>query len=520
MIVELPNTIRQRISETAIDVSDTLVRYCMALNNGEGFMNGEIRRSVIAGSWYPGKPSVLRADIENFFRHNVPEEKIRGRIVGLIVPHAGYMYSGQVAAYAYRLVRGETFDAVIIVGPSHRVSFRGVSVYDRGGYETPLGIVSVDVSLAGKIMACSSIASYIPSAHKQEHSVEIQLPFLQVALGKFSFVPLVMGDQNRQACEDLAEAIFRAIENKNILIIGSSDLSHFYPYEKAVKMDAAFLAHIERIDAYALLEDMGNNNCEACGGGAAALTMMVARKIGADKAKVLKYANSGDVTGDRSSVVGYASAIFYKSEISPLKALGAPEEGMEPGLSEAERKVLLDIARETIKGRLSSRNIPEFQVESARLREKRGAFVTLKKHGRLRGCIGYIKAIKPLYKTIEEMAIAAAFNDQRFPSLKREEFENLTIEISVLTPLKEIEGVNDIEVGVHGIYIVKGSHSGLLLPQVAGEQKWGSMTFLEETCYKAGLLPHAWKDKDTKIYIFSADVFSDKEEASNDVFIK
>ncbi|MDI6777199.1 MAG: AmmeMemoRadiSam system protein B [Syntrophales bacterium] len=473
-------------------------------------MNGDIRKSAIAGSWYPGSPKVLRADIEDFF-HNVPEEKVKGRIVGLIAPHAGYMYSGQVAAYAYKLVRGATFDAVIIVGPSHRVPFQGVSVYNRGGYETPLGVVPVDAALAGKIMTHSSVASCIPSAHMQEHSVEIQLPFLQVALGEFSFVPFVMGDQNHQTCEDLAEAISQAIENQNVLIVGSSDLSHFYPYEKAVKMDAVVLAHIERMDAQGLLKDMGNNICEACGGGPAAVIMMVAKKTGADRAKVLKYANSGDVTGDRTSVVGYTSAVLYVSEISTVKDQRHTGVRIERGLSEVEKEILLDIAKKTIECRLTGRDVPEFQVESARLQEKKGVFVTLKKQGQLRGCIGYIEAVKPLYKTIEEMAIAAAFNDPRFPPLKREEFEHLTIEISALTPLTEIKDINEIKVGVHGIHIVKGFYSGLLLPQVAVEHKWDRLTFLEETCHKAGLPSQTWKDKDTKIYIFSADIFGNKE---------
>ena len=469
-------------------------------------MNGDIRKSVIAGSWYPGNPKVLRADIENFF-HNLTEEKVKGRIIGLIAPHAGYMYSGQVAAYAYKLVRGATFDAVIIVGPSHRVSFRGVSVYNKGGYETPLGVVPVDAALAEKIMTRSSVTSCIPSAHTQEHSVEIQLPFLQVALGEFSFVPFVMGDQDRQTCEDLAEAIFKAIGNQNVLIIGSSDLSHFHPYEKAVKLDAVALTHIEKMDAQGLLEDMGKNLCEACGGGPTAVTIMVAKKIGADRAEILKYANSGDVTGDKTSVVGYTSAVFYIGGTSTVKDQTESGVGTDLGLSPVEKETLLDIAKKTIECRLAGRDVPEFQVESARLREKRGGFVTLKKYGQLRGCIGYIEAIKPLYKTVEEMAIAAAFNDPRFPPLRREEIEHLTIEISALTPLKEIKDINEIEVGIHGIYIVKGFYSGLLLPQVALEHKWDRPTFLEQTCHKAGISSQAWKDKDTKIYIFSADIF-------------
>jgi len=176
-------------------------------------------------------------------------------------------------------------------------------------------------------------------------------------------------------------------------------------------------------------------------------------------------------------------------------------------LRDEEKDVLVDIVKKTIQCKLDGKRSPGFQTESETLKEKSGAFVTLKKDGRLRGCIGYIEAKKPLYKTIEEMAIAAAFNDPRFPPLMRDELERLTLEISVLTPLKIIKNISEIVVGVHGIYIEISNRSGLLLPQVAIEYKWDVWTFLEETCCKAGLSPDAWKDEDTKIYIFSADVF-------------
>jgi AmmeMemoRadiSam system protein B len=278
-------------------------------------MDKDIRKSVIAGTWYPGSPKVLRTDIEDFFLH-APDVKIEGSIRGLIVPHAGYVYSGQIAAIAYKMIKRETFDAVLVLGPSHRTFFHGVSIYDRGGYETPLGILPVDVTLANDIMAQSEIISYIPAAHSQEHSIEIQLPFLQVVLGKFGFVPIVMGEQDRETCENLAEGIVNAINGRNILIVGSSDLSHFHSYEKAVKLDSVVLKRIEKMDGRGLLEDLEKNLCEACGGGPAAVAMMVSEKLGAERAKLLKYANSGDVTGDRRRVVGYASAIFYNGRDS------------------------------------------------------------------------------------------------------------------------------------------------------------------------------------------------------------
>lgn len=274
-------------------------------------MDGNIRKSVIAGSWYPGNPRILKADIEEFL-DKAPDGSIMGDIVGLVAPHAGYVYSGQVAGYAYKSVVGKNFDSVIVIGPSHRALFRGVSVYDRGGYETPLGVVYVDVDLAQEMMRFDSIISAHPSAHAQEHSIEIQLPFLQVALGDFRFVPLMMGDQNRKTCMSLADAIFRAIRNKKCLVVGSSDLSHFHSHHEAVGMDSVILRYLETIDDEGLLRDLAHNRVEACGGGPMAVAMMVAKKLGANKAKVMPYANSGDITGDRDSVVGYASAVFYR----------------------------------------------------------------------------------------------------------------------------------------------------------------------------------------------------------------
>lgn len=474
---------------------------------GDGTDMKDVRKSVIAGSWYPGNPGILSSDIDGFLK-NVPAEFLNGEVVALISPHAGYTYSGQIAAYSYKLVQGKTFDAVIVIGPSHRTYFQGVSIYNKGGYETPLGIVPIDAQLANEIIAQSPVISYVPAAHMQEHSVEIQLPFLQTVLGGFSFVPVVMGDQNSQTCDELANAIFRSIANKRVLIVGSSDLSHFHSYDRAVKLDSVVLDHINKMDTEGLLKDLERGTCEACGGGPMAVVMMIAKKLGADSVKVLKYANSGDVTGDKSGVVGYASAAFYKTTPSETVKEETPA-GIDRGLTEIEKNKLLEIARNVIESRISGEENPEFQLESATLKEKRGAFVTLHKHGQLRGCIGFIDAKKPLHKTIEEMALAAAFNDPRFSPVSREELKDISIEISVLTPLKEIKDINEIEVGIHGIYIVKGFYSGILLPQVATQYKWDRLTFLKETCHKAGLPSDAWSDKDTRIYIFSADIFGE-----------
>jgi len=473
-------------------------------------MEKNVRKPVIAGTWYPGDPGDLTRDIKEYLK-KVPGDGVRGRVVGLISPHAGYVYSGQIAAHGYKVIQGQHFDSVIVIGPSHRSLFRGASVYPNGGYETPLGVVPVDGDLAGRIIGHGGGIAYQPQAHIQEHSIEIQLPFLQVVLGKFSFVPIVMGDQDRRACEELAEAIFKAVKGNKVLIVGSSDLSHFHSYDKAVKLDRRVVDLVQKMDTDGLLENLESGSCEACGGGPMVVTMMVARKLGSAGVKILKYANSGDVTGDRGRVVGYLSAAVYVDNPSSGSRISGNPAAAGAGLSEEEKKALLEYARSTIACRLQGKPLPSLSSDSGAAQEKRGAFVSLKKQGRLRGCIGYIEARKPLAQAVSDMALAAAFNDPRFPPLKREELADLDIEISVLTPLKKINDINDIKVGQHGLYVVRGFQSGLLLPQVATEYRWDRLTFLKETCYKAGLPADAWKDEKTEIYTFSAEVFGSRE---------
>jgi hypothetical protein len=388
------------------------------------------------------------------------------------------------------------------------VLFKGASLYDRGGFRTPLGVVPVDVELSKKMMETRKEIRFIPEAHAREHSIEIQLPFLQVALKTFKLIPIVMEPEwSRETCQSLATAIAETVKGENVLLIASSDLSHYHPYDKAVELDRIVLNHIVRFDPEGLNQDLKQGRCEACGGGPIISIMLAAKALGANKGKVLKYLNSGDVTGDRSRVVGYGAGLFYRTAGGTEKMKEEKKVGIDLGLSEPEKKTLHHIAKTVIENKVRGQAVPEFKVDAPILKENRGAFVTLQKKGQLRGCIGYIEGRGPLYKTIEEMAEAAAFRDPRFMPVTDKELSDLEIEISVLTPLKKIADVNEIEVGKHGIYIKKGWYSGLLLPQVATEYKWDRLTFLQQTCTKAGLPSNAWKDKNTEIYIFSADIF-------------
>jgi len=467
----------------------------------------EIREPAVAGTFYPNSPDILSRDIKQYLE-NAKKEKIEGEIIALISPHAGYIYSGQVAAYAYKLIEGKKFDSVIVVAPSHQALFKGASIYERGGYRTPLGVVPIDVELSRRLMEKQKTIKFIPEAHGEEHSLEVQLPFLQIALKSFKLVPIIMEPYwNWGTCEYLATAIAETVKEKNVLLVASTDLSHFHSYHRAVSLDRIVLNHIDRFDPNGLYRDLKGDRCEACGGGPMISIMLAAKALGANKGKVLKYLNSGDVTGDRSRVVGYAAGVFYKTVGGTEKMKEEKKIGVDLGLNEQDKKTLHHIAKTVIENKVRGKTVPEFKIESPVLKENRGAFVTIQKKGQLRGCIGYIEGHGPLHKTIEEMAEAAALRDPRFTPVTEKEVPELEIEISVLTPLKKISDVNEIQVGKHGILIKKGWNSGVLLPQVATEYKWDRQTFLEHTCQKAGLPSNAWKEKNTEIYIFSADIF-------------
>jgi hypothetical protein len=278
---------------------------------GAILIDGRIRKSIISGTWYPGSKEELRATIGNFFK-NISPLNLDGDVLSLISPHAGYIYSGQVAAYAYNAIRKKEYDAVIIIGPSHRMIFPGASIYDEGGYETPLGIVPINISLARKVVLEGERICSNPELHDQEHSIEIQLPFLQYVLGSLSLVPILMGDQDYETCRNVADAIIHASDGLSILVVASSDLSHYHPYTEAIRMDSVVLERIEKNDPEGLLKDLQKHKAEACGGGPVAVAMMVAKGLGGDRSKILKYSNSGDITGDRSGVVGYGAAVLYR----------------------------------------------------------------------------------------------------------------------------------------------------------------------------------------------------------------
>lgn len=277
-----------------------------------------VRRSVIAGSWYPGTEGQLRKTVQGYL-DNVEKEKLEGELIGLISPHAGYIYSGQVAAYAYkqldgaslRQAQGTAYDAVAVISPVHRMFVGRFAATSAAAYETPLGLVEVAADL---VEATDKEIGLARVPQDNEHSLEIQLPFLQVVLGEFKLLPIMMGDQDLSSCQKLGTALAKVLKGKNALLVASTDLSHFHHYDAAVRLDEVVLERVGAYDPEGLANDLRRGKCEACGGGPVIAVMLAAQELGANKAKVLKYMNSGDVTGDRSQVVGYMAAALYRAE--------------------------------------------------------------------------------------------------------------------------------------------------------------------------------------------------------------
>ncbi len=275
-------------------------------------MAKKIRQPAVAGMFYSGQKETLQREVAMFLENSQAVDIVT-RVYGLTAPHAGLMYSGGVAARAYRQIVDRQFDVVVVIAPSHRVYFEEVSIYNGAAYETPMGVIPVDTALAAQIADSSPRLIYSGIGHDiDEHALEVQLPFLQHVLEDFTLIPIVMGDQSSANIEALAAALAENLKDKNALIVASSDLSHYHSYDKAVLLDKVVVEDINNFDDEKLSQDLAAGVCEMCGGGPVLATMKACRLLGANKSKVLLYRNSGDVSGDRSQVVGYLAAMFYE----------------------------------------------------------------------------------------------------------------------------------------------------------------------------------------------------------------
>jgi hypothetical protein len=273
-----------------------------------------IRHSTVDGLFYTKKPEVLRQELAEMFTAAGPKS-IPGRVLGVIAPHAGYMYSGPTAAAAYAQIAGEKYDTVVVVSPSHHEFFEGVSVFPGDMYETPLGQVRIDGVLRMEALATGRVLRPTEAGHRQEHAIEVQLPFLQYALTDFLLLPLVVGHQTRDACFSLAETLAEVLRGKNVLLVASTDLSHYYPTAVARRLDKVVVDDIQKFDPALLMDHLDEGVAEACGGGPAVSVMMALQRLGATHMEVLAHCNSGDITGETDSVVGYLSAVAWSSQV-------------------------------------------------------------------------------------------------------------------------------------------------------------------------------------------------------------
>ena len=271
-----------------------------------------VRNAVVAGSFYDSDPENLRRQVDSLLNEE-KAPKLKGLIRGLVSPHAGYMYSGSVAAAAYRILKGSTYEAVLLVGPSHREYFNGVTIYPGDAYQTPLGQIPINNEFRTALLSQSPIIQLSEAGHRAEHCLEVQLPFLQRVLGDFSIVPMIIGNQTKECCLNLGNAIAVAARKRNVLLVASSDLSHYHPYDDAVSLDRQVIRHVEAFDEHELMDRIDNEQVEACGGGPVVAVMHASKLLGANRSHVLVYRNSGDVTGDKTAVVGYCSAAFLQT---------------------------------------------------------------------------------------------------------------------------------------------------------------------------------------------------------------
>ena len=470
------------------------------------YLQAQDRQPAVAGSFYPGNAEALKKELHQLFQNTSTQTD--SSIATLIVPHAGYIFSGKVAATGYSQISVEKkYQNVFIIGVSHRVRFSGVSIYPHGNYITPLGKIPVNDTLAQKLINENRIIHFIPEAHQSEHSIEVQLPFLQYHLKKgFRIVPILTGDSNPATTRKLAEALQPYFTSDNLFII-STDFSHYPPSATAQKVDKetaeAILSgkpeQLQKVCQKLDPKPPENILTRLCGESSVLTLMeMVSGKPEYHYHQII-YQNTGaSSAGDPNRVVGYYAISVTRDKDQAFQ------------LTENDKSYLLKLARNTIETYLRTSTLPKIDPNyPENLQQHCGAFVTLTEDGKLRGCIGQFNPSIPLVEVVRNMAIAAATKDTRFQPVQLSEMNSIEIEISVLTPLHRIDSAEEFTPGRQGIYIKKGNRGGTYLPQVAEQTGWDRENMLGHCARdKAGIGWNGWKD--AELYTYEAIVFHEK----------
>jgi MEMO1 family protein len=468
----------------------------------------EVRLPAVAGAFYPANPVQLTKQIDGYLaeaQRLEPEPSI------IIVPHAGYVYSGGVAAHGFKQAIDRGYTSVVVLGFNHSYAygFDGAAIWTRGAWRTPLGDVPIDAALAQQLLdAGPKIFTTDRSIHLDEHSLEVEVPFIQRVLPGVPIVPISIGRptlENAQAIADALAQVLRAAPKA--LVVTSTDLSHYPRYQDAVSVDHSSINAIVSLDPLALdawdEEAMSsrtpNLHTTMCGKGPVMVSMLLARHIGAEQVTVIRYANSGDVPdGKQDQVVGYTAIEFVK--------------GQPPALNAEDKIALLKLARSTLDEYLSTHTRPRYEPTSIAQQQPRATFVTLrhKQSHDLRGCRGEVFARYPLWESVQRVSLLSATDDPRFRPMAHDELAEMHIEISVLTPMRLARSPEEVIVGKHGVMIRKGGHGGLFLPQVPEEQGWDHDEYLSTLCWmKAGLPADAWRKPGVQLYIFEAEIFEE-----------
>jgi len=476
-----------------------------------------VLRSSLAGAWYTNDAEALKKQLAGFF--DKAEVQPRNDLIALILPHAGYSYSGQTAAMGVKTI-GKEYKRIVVIGPSHKVPMEDVlSVPRVTHYETPLGQIPLDVEFIEKLLKYP-VFQNVPQTHEYEHSVQIEVPLLQFKQRGFKLVPIVAGSCS-PATVNKAGAILKGLIDEQTLVVASSDFVHYgaiYGYtpftrdipEQIKDLDMGAYKFIEALDAKGFLDYRSKTGATICGYVPIAILLsMLDRPV---KVELLKYATSGELEGDYSRYVSYLSIAFCGAwQKGPLAE--AQAEDIE--LTDKDKEALLTLARKTISYALEHEKVPQaadLGVEiSDAMQPARAAFVTLKKGGQLRGCIGDIFPRQPLYKSVLENAVNAAFRDRRFSPLQKEELAEITVEISALTTPTPVSSYDKIRIGTDGVVLNKAGRSAVFLPQVAPEQGWDLNQTLTQLSSKAGLQADDWKEG-ASFLVFQADVFGESEK--------
>ena len=479
----------------------------------------DIRPPAVAGKFYPESPAALRSAVEKYLRDAVAPQV--SRPIAIVVPHAGYIYSGQICADGFNQVRAGSYDTVVILGTNHTSpGFDKIALYPGDGFQTPLGIAETDGEIIAALLKADPDCVADQAVHREEHSVEVEVPFIQVLFPKAKIIPVIVGTPDLGMCTRFGSILAGILKGRRALLVASSDLSHYPTATDASTVDRQTLAAIASLDPVAVQKaikqqmsrEVPNLVTCACGEAPILAAMVAAKSLGARSGRIVSYANSGDVTvGDRSRVVGYGAVVFSADGAASISASPATvKASSEPVLTIDDKKTLLAFARETLARFFESQTLPMPRGLSPAAQVPRGIFVTLKKHGQLRGCVGQFQSDTPLSTLVGAMALAAAFQDNRFPQLRQEELPKIDIEISVLTPLQPISGADKIIVGRDGVRLTKEGSTAVFLPQVAPEQGWGRKELLENLCRKAGLFGECWQ-QGTKLSTFQAIVFGEED---------